>query len=99
MLKRLLEMKRPYEVVLEHDSRRALSTTLSFKPDLILLDVIMPELDGGDVAGLIRRTEAVSDVPIVFISAVAQPIEGYPFLSKPASLDQVLACIEDALPS
>lgn len=97
LLKRLIEMKTAYVVALEHDSRLALATAVDFKPDLILLDVIMPELDGGEVARLLRGTESVKNVPIVFVSAIAEPIAGYPFLPKPASLESVLACIEENL--
>ena len=98
LLKLLLERKRPYEVKVENDSRRALSVTQAFKPELILLDVIMPHLDGGDVARQIRAVEALKETPIIFISAIAQPIPGYPFLSKPAPLEKVLASIEENLP-
>lgn len=98
MLKRLLERKCHYEVLVENDSRNALSCALTFRPDLILLDVIMPWLDGGDVARLIRQTDTVQSTPIIFISAIAQPIAGYPFLTKPAPFEQVIACIEENLP-
>lgn len=98
LLKMLLERKRPYVVRVENDSRHALSTTHQFQPELILLDVIMPHLDGGDVARQIRTDDAVRQTPIVFISAIAPPIPGYPFLTKPAAIEQVIACIEKNLP-
>src|SRR5471030_1699713 len=97
LLKRILEKKRPYEVLIENDSRNALSVTVAFKPHLILLDVIMPHHDGGDVAIQIRHTPSVHDVPIVFISASARPIEGYPFLAKPVPVEEMIACIEENL--
>ena len=97
LLKVLLERKRPYSVEVENDATQALAKTLAFRPDLILLDVIMPDLDGGDVAAQIRRERAVRNTPIVFISAIAQPIAGYPFLSKPAPVEKVIACIEETL--
>ena len=59
--------------------------------------MIMPEMDGGDVAHQIRQDTALKDVPIVFISAVGRPMNGYPFLSKPAAIEEVIACIEKHL--
>lgn len=94
MLARLLTRKRSYEVRVENHPQDALPVALDFRPDLILLDVIMPEMDGGTVARLIRRAQPVENVPIVFISASAHPIPGYPFLSKPVPVDEVIACIE-----
>lgn len=97
MLKKLLELKCSYEVMVENDSKRALEVTLSFRPDLILLDVIMPDLDGGDVAAQIRATRDAQNIPIIFISAIAQPIAGYPFLSKPVPVEKVIECIQENL--
>ncbi|SRR5581483_5491372 len=99
LLKRLLELKRPYEIVLEHDSTRALDVALTFRPEVILLDVIMPDLDGGDVAMQIRRADPVRDTPIIFVSAIAQPIAGYPFLNKPTPVEKIIECIEENLPA
>ncbi len=55
-----------YDICNETDSRRALATARSFQPDLILLDVMMPHLDGGDVAAQIRSDPLLESVPIVF---------------------------------
>lgn len=97
LLRLILERRRPYDVRVENDPTRALDVTRAFQPDLILLDIIMPELDGGDVAKLIRKDQSLQRVPIVFISACAQPITGYPFLSKPAPVEKIIECIETNL--
>lgn len=97
LLRLMLERKRPYEVRVENDSRRVLDVTRAFHPDLILLDIIMPDLDGGDVAALIRGEPSLREMPIVFLSACAQPIAGFPFLSKPAPVEKVIECIEQNL--
>ena len=99
LLRLMLERKRPYDVRVENDSKRALDATRDFRPDLILLDIIMPDLDGGDVAALIRGEPALRELPIIFLSACAQPIAGYPFLSKPAPVEKVIECIEKNLPA
>src|ERR1700722_10995671 len=82
LLKRILERKRPYDVLVENDATKAVSIAQSFRPDLILLDMIMPDLDGEDVARAIRRTPAVQMIPIIFVSASARPVKGYPFLTN-----------------
>lgn len=80
-----------YDICNETDSRRALATARSFQPDLILLDVMMPHLDGGDVAAQIRSDPLLKSVPIVFFTALVTAGEtnkrplfgGYPFIAKP----------------
>jgi two-component system OmpR family response regulator len=80
-----------YEIRVENDSRQALQTAREFKPDLILLDIMMPNLDGGDVAAQLRNDRAFKTVPIVFLTALVTNKEnaqkpvmgGYPFIAKP----------------
>ncbi len=99
LLKRLLERRCAYNVAVENDPSHALDVAVDFQPQLVLLDIIMPGLSGGDVATRLRREKSTQHIPIVFISAVAAPIAGFPFLSKPADLDAVIDCIEqNALP-
>ena len=97
LTKLMLERRRPYDVQLENDATRALTTAQTFHPDVILLDVIMPEMDGGDVAHLLRQDAGLKRVPIIFISAGAKPIPGFPYLSKPIAIEEVIACIEKHL--
>lgn len=48
----------------------AIATALEFKPDIILLDVQMPKFDGLQLLEMIRGTEALSRIPVVFITGV-----------------------------
>jgi DNA-binding response OmpR family regulator len=61
-----------YQVQQAADGRQALETASSFLPDLILLDVKMPEIDGLEVA---RRLHAKSNVPIIMLSALTDDID------------------------
>ena len=80
-----------YDIQIENDSSRALEQAREFKPDLILLDVMMPNFDGGDVAAQIREDASLNHVPIVFLTALVTQKEsakrpvmgGYPFIAKP----------------
>lgn len=91
-----------YEIHEENRSARALETAQIFEPDLILLDVMMPEFDGGDVAAQIRADPKLKNVPIVFLTAIVTQKEtaqqailgGYPFISKPVTPERLAKSIE-----
>ncbi len=57
------------------EGRCALETTRSYNPDLILLDVMMPDLDGPGVLKLLRANPDTKQIPVIFMTAKAQPSE------------------------
>ena len=96
-----------YEILTENDSLRALETARQVQPDLILLDVIMPGIDGGELATQMRADPLLQHTPIVFLTAIVSPSEtggeaaefgGFPFLAKPVDKLTLIACIEKHLP-
>jgi CheY-like chemotaxis protein len=103
LLKLNLEQTGDYEVATENVSKAALATAEEFRPDLILLDVMMPDLDGGELAVEFHASPTTKDVPIVFVTATVTREEirarhglvgGQPFLAKPVNLHEVLGCLE-----
>ena len=103
LLKRYLEETDEYVVREENDPKAAVSTAENFNPELILLDVLMPEMDGGELAAALKAHPKLKSVPIVFLTArltkeevamCAGRIGGYPFLAKPIVLAQVAACLK-----
>jgi CheY-like chemotaxis protein len=98
-----LEGTGKYEVREENDGTQALAAALEFKPDLVFLDVVMPLVDGGDIAAQLRRAPRLRGVPIVFLTAIVTENEaggsigGFPFLAKPVTLDSLVNCIETQL--
>ena len=103
LLKLNLEQTGDYEVAMENLPKAALAKAEAFRPDLILLDVMMPDLDGGYLAGKFQANPTTKDVPIVFLTAAITREEvrargglvgGLPFLAKPVNLHEVLACLE-----
>ena len=94
-----------YDILIENDSARALDRAREFKPDLILLDVMMPSFDGGDVAAQIRQDANLKQVPIVFLTALVTQKEsdrrpvmgGYPFIAKPVTPESLAENIEKHL--
>ena len=101
-----LHLEKSYEVREENNPKAALSTAEAFQPNLILLDVMMPGVDGGEVASRIQASPKLKDVPIVFLTAAVTKREvdagegrlgGFPFLAKPVVLSEVTACIKQHL--
>ena len=105
-LKLLLESTGSYEVRGENDSKQAVETARASRPDLILLDVVMPVLDGWEVAARLRLDPELKDTPIVFLTALAsnRHTGGHAvatgtivFLAKPVELEELLRCIEEQI--
>ena len=71
MLKLNLEKTNDYEVRMENSSRLAVNSAEEFHPDLILLDVLMPGIDGGELASRLEVSPKLKGVPIVFLTAAA----------------------------
>lgn len=104
MVKLNLEKAGSFEVREENRAAHALAAAREFKPDLILLDVIMPAMDGGDVAGKIKNDPHLKGTPIVFLTATVAPREagkgglnagGDLFLGKPISVDALIDVINN----
>ncbi|MBN2119874.1 MAG: response regulator [Candidatus Omnitrophica bacterium] len=104
MVKLNLEDTGQYQVRVETKGSQALATAQEFGPDLIFLDVIMPDVDGGEVAYWIERDEKLKSVPIVFLTAVVRKQEEtiqdgiiaghpHPFIAKPVGVKELLDCI------
>ncbi len=102
-----LERTGRYSVWEENEPARAHQTAQRVKPDLILLDIAMPETDGGEVAARIESDPALHRTPIVFLTALVTKaearsglqIQGHPFLAKPISIPELVAGIEQNLPA
>ncbi len=102
MLKLNLEETGAYEVREENRGKFGLAAARQFKPDLILLDVVMPDMSGGEVASQIGDDRTVKDTPIVFLTAAAKKedegmIAGRDFIAKPVTVEEVVDCIEKNL--
>ena len=105
---RLLRLTLPgYDIREVNNPLLAVQAAKEFKPDMIFLDVIMPEADGGTVAAQIKEEPMLKNVPIVFLTAIVskneanvrQAVGGCEFLAKPVSRDQVDECIRKHLGS
>lgn len=62
-----------FDTKLVTNGEDALSATLEYKPDLILLDAMMPKISGFDVLDILRNTPETTDVHVVMLTALSQP--------------------------
>jgi two-component system OmpR family response regulator len=106
VMRNYLEDTARFEVRMENDPRKALAAAREFRPDLILLDVIMPDMDGGDVAFQLKADHALRDVPLIFLTAIVSKdfvsrhgdmIGGHPFLAKPVDATELIRAVDLAL--
>ncbi|HEY9607431.1 MAG TPA: hybrid sensor histidine kinase/response regulator [Allocoleopsis sp.] len=93
-----------YEITLAEDGRSALAQIEQSPPDLVLLDVMMPEMDGFEVTKRIRENPKLPFMPILLITASNQPsvVKGLDsgaddFIRKPVEFDELLARVRSLL--
>lgn len=96
-LKAILEGE-GYRVETCPDGREALACLRASKPDLVLMDVMMPFMSGFEVLQAMRQTPGLDEVPVVLMSSVGLGVrrEDYQwqsFLSKPFSLDTLIQTV------
>lgn len=103
LVKKNIEQTGEFEVHIATNGDDGIRLVREIKPDLILLDVMMPEMDGGEVASLIRNDKSIKDTPIVFLTAIVREGEvssqasftrGYSFLAKTVTVGELIACIK-----
>jgi DNA-binding response OmpR family regulator len=92
-----------YETRQESNPKRAVAAAREFRPQVILLDVIMPDMDGGDVALNLAQDLATHGIPLLFMTGLVDNEEvplgglsagGHRVLPKPVSIAELMACIE-----
>lgn len=106
LVKLYLERTNDYVVREENVAKAALAAAAEFQPHLILLDVMMPGMDGGELAACFQANPKLKAVPIVFLTAAVTKGEveagggrvgNFPFLAKPIVLSEVAACLKQHL--
>ena len=94
-----------YKTLLAKDGIEALNAILETRPDAVVLDLILPKLDGYEICGMVRKSRAVQWTPIVIMSGCVEHrdkmqafgLGADDYVTKPFRLDELLARIEAVL--
>jgi DNA-binding response OmpR family regulator len=93
-----------YDLIVANDGVQALSQARTMKPQLILLDILLPDLDGLSVCEILRRQPATKKIPIIFMSALSGDItkrtatmHAEDFFTKPLDLNRLEKRVEELL--
>ncbi len=85
-----------YDLIVANDGVHALSQARTLKPNLILLDILLPDLDGLSVCEILRRQPATKKIPIIFMSALTGDVtkrtatmQADDFFTKPLDLNRL----------
>jgi CheY-like chemotaxis protein len=106
MVKLNLEKTGQYEVRTENQGTMAIAAVREFKPDLVLLDVMMPDMTGDDIAAALKEDPQLQDTKYIFMTAIVtkeeteatgSEIGGNVFLAKPVKTDELIGAITKAL--
>ena len=106
MIKLNLEQTGRYEVRTENLGRMAIAAAREFRPDLILLDVMMPGMLGSEIAAQLQADPELRATKFIFLTAVVtkdealrsnSQIGGHTFVAKPISADDLCRVVEDHL--
>jgi CheY-like chemotaxis protein len=97
----------PYEVRTAENGEEALRLVANWKPDLVLLDVMMPRISGFEVCKRLRGDPATRDVAVIMVTALDQPSDVEraveagtdDFLTKPVNKTELLRCVRSLLKS
>ncbi len=102
ILTHILTKRGQYEVHTAKNGQAALIAVSKLMPDLILLDIMMPEMDGYEVCAQLKANPQTQDIPIIFVSALSETVDkvksfkagGVDFITKPFQAEEVLARVE-----
>ena len=94
-----------YKLRIIADCEQALSSAQAYPPDLILLDILMPQMDGYEVCSKLKADERTKNIPVIFISALnegfdkvkAFEVGGVDYITKPFIAEEVIARVENQL--
>lgn len=99
-----------YEVILAHDGKEGLDKVRTERPDLVILDVMMPEMNGYDVCVVLKADPKLSSMPVILLTAVDQAIfrttytkqmglmtEADDYIAKPVDSTELVRRVEELL--
>jgi CheY-like chemotaxis protein len=87
-----------YSVLTAHNGTEALEKLHSHSPSLMIVDMVMPNMGGGELLARKRGDPALAPIPVIVISGLDRAVEADARLSKPFDLEQLFRTIRDLLP-
>lgn len=106
-VKKNLELSNQFEVICAYNGEEGIALAKKIKPDLVLLDILMPGMDGGDVKAELSSNVETATIPIVFLTAVVdkkefgkevvKEIRHHRFIPKPVNPEELIKAINIVL--
>jgi PleD family two-component response regulator len=98
-------LNREYDIVTARDGREAVAKASAERPDLILMDIVMPVMDGFDACSKVREQQNTSEIPVILVTTRGEPANverGYrsgctDYVTKPVDSVELLAKIRNCL--
>lgn len=100
-----LEKTKEFEVLTASNAEEGIRIAKSARPELILLDIVMPKMGGDDVAYYLENDKTTKDIPILFLTALVKKNEeegggeigGRRYIAKPVTVSELISRIKMAL--
>ncbi|MBP7088900.1 MAG: response regulator [Candidatus Omnitrophica bacterium] len=104
-IKANLELTGEYEVVVARSGKEGIKAAIRYKPDLILLDIMMPHMDGYQVLDRLKKSRRTLSIPVIMLTAKgddeskmkASSLYNEDYIVKPIQIDSLIAKIEEIL--
>ncbi|KDN55070.1 hybrid sensor histidine kinase/response regulator transcription factor [Flavobacterium seoulense] len=99
------ELSKEYTLIQEYDGKKGLEAAIQFVPDIIVSDIMMPEMEGTEFCKMLKSNENTNHIPLIFLTAKGadeNQIEGYnlgaeAYVMKPFNVDVLIAQIRSVL--
>lgn len=103
MAKMMLEKTELFNVVTCNQGSEAMTWIRNYKPDLLLLDIVMPDIDGTEIAGQLRKEKGLCHIPVIFLTSLMTPSEAAQnpatahcrFIAKPISCQELIEHVKE----
>ena len=101
-----IKLRGEFDLIATQSAGEALALARERRPDLILCDIDLPGMDGGDVSATLFAQAETQDIPLVFLTGLASPADlkaksnqlaGRPAISKQSPIEEIVARIRAAL--
>ena len=108
-LTKMTLVKSGYEVSIFHEAKKAIEEARKQKPNLILMDIMLPGVDGGEAVKELKKDTSLKNIPVIFLTALVSPEENlekagiaidgvnYKTFGKPYEIEQLLKVIKSSL--